>query len=201
MDAVTSFASFERREGDVPSAPWRGSVREARVEEASEIAKLIAEREHRLFEDVLQDTRREFATNAREAGAASRFFVAEEPSTIVGFGRVCHEVADGGRPGGWYLLGVIVAPEHRRRGVGLALTLARIEWLRQRADAVYYFANVANRVSIAPHEQLGFVEVTRDFEHEKAGLKRGEGVLYRLSLDRTRVTSAPKAASFSSSRS
>lgn len=183
---MTSYASFQRREGDRATAPWRGSVREARVEDASDAAQLIAEREGRVFDDVLRDIRRELA--AIETPPASRFFVAEEPSAIVGFGRVRHEVAGGGRPEGWYLLGVVVAPEHRRRGAGLALTLARIAWLRERADAVYYFANVANRVSIALHEQVGFVEVTRDFEHEKAGLKRGEGVLYRLWLDRTRAT-------------
>ncbi len=164
----------------MPRAPWSGSVRLARAEDGGTIAHLTAEREGVPVADVLRKIAEEFASV--QTGAARQLFVAEQESVVVGFGRLGYEDAGGGRPQGWYLLGVVVAPTHRRRGAGFAITVARIEWVRERADAVYYFVNVKNAVSIALHEQLGFAEVTRDFEHEGARLKHGEGALYSLSL-------------------
>jgi GNAT superfamily N-acetyltransferase len=61
-------------------------------------------------------------------------------------------------PAGWYLLGVIVDPEFRRRGVGEALIRARLEWIAQRSPRAYYLAAAVNRATIDLHAKFGFVE-------------------------------------------
>ena len=66
-------------------------------------------------------------------------------------------------PPGYYLMGLVVRPDHRRQGVGAALTRARIDWILKRADAAWYFANARNAASIALHEPFGFEEVMRSF--------------------------------------
>lgn len=59
-------------------------------------------------------------------------------------------------PDGWYLLGLVVAPRYRRRGVGRALTAARLRWASGRADRVWYFVSSANPASIDLHAGFGF---------------------------------------------
>ena len=85
-------------------------------------------------------------------------------------------------PTGWYLCGVIVASDFRRLGIGLALTTARIEWLTEKTESVYYFANARNQVSIALHASVGFVELARDFQYPGVSFEGGKGILYRLDL-------------------
>lgn len=86
-------------------------------------------------------------------------------------------------PSGWYLLGLVVAPEYRRRGLGRALTVARLRALSSRTSEVWYFANARNQSSLDLHATLGFVEVTRDFWFPELTFDGGEGVLARASLD------------------
>ncbi|MCI0746907.1 MAG: GNAT family N-acetyltransferase [Verrucomicrobia subdivision 3 bacterium] len=81
-------------------------------------------------------------------------------------------------PEGWYLLGLVVVPEYRRRGVGFQLTKTRLGWIATRSATAYYFANAKNRVSIALHSRLGFRELTRDFSFPGAEFDGGTGVLY-----------------------
>jgi ribosomal protein S18 acetylase RimI-like enzyme len=59
-------------------------------------------------------------------------------------------------PDGWYLLGLVVDPRFRRRGVGRRLTIERLNWLRGRTDRVWYFVSDANRASIDLHTGFGF---------------------------------------------
>ena len=61
-------------------------------------------------------------------------------------------------PTGWYLTGVVVDPRYWRRGVGAALTRARLHWLAGRTDEVFFFASSENRVSIDLHAKHGFEE-------------------------------------------
>jgi ribosomal protein S18 acetylase RimI-like enzyme len=107
---------------------------------------------------------------------------------VVGYGRASRVVhpADARpdiAPAGWYLIGLIVDPAWRQRGIGRALTVARIEWLRQQAaEEVWCFTGARNAASIALHEALGFREVTRDFSFPGATFAGGVGVLLRLDL-------------------
>ena len=88
-------------------------------------------------------------------------------------------------PAGWYLNGVIVDERYRRRGIGSALTVRRLEWVAaQGANEAYYFANSLNLSSIEMHRRLGFEEVMRDFRFPGARFSGGGvGVLYRVALD------------------
>lgn len=87
-------------------------------------------------------------------------------------------------PRGWYLSGVIVVPEYRRRGVGRRLIEARLDWIRERDCSAFYFANIRNRVSIELHREFGFVELTRDFTYPGVTFEGGAGVLFRIELAR-----------------
>lgn len=69
-------------------------------------------------------------------------------------------------------------PDQRRRGIGRALTLARLEWIAARGEKAYYFANEMNRASIDLHAAVGFVELTRDFQHPGAQFSGGSGILF-----------------------
>ena len=86
-------------------------------------------------------------------------------------------------PAGWYLMGLSVDPDWRRRGIARALTQERLDWVAARADHAWYFANERNRVSLALHASLGFIEVTRDFSFPGVGFRGGTGVLCRVDLD------------------
>ena len=73
-------------------------------------------------------------------------------------------------------------PILRRRGVGHALTLARLEWIATRSEKAYYFANDRNQASVDLHAVLGFVELTRDFHHPGAQFSEGTGILFECDL-------------------
>jgi aminoglycoside 6'-N-acetyltransferase I len=68
---------------------------------------------------------------------------------------------EGGAPAGHYLGGVSVHPGYRRRGIGLALTRVRIDWVWARSDTVYYFTDDDNTASMRLHAGFGFHEVAR----------------------------------------
>ena len=54
-----------------------------------------------------------------------------------------------------------------------------MEWLAERADQAYYFANSSNRASIALHALFGFEELTHDFWYPDVSFTGGEGILFR----------------------
>lgn len=87
------------------------------------------------------------------------FLVAEVGGRVVGFGQARQVQRSGpskadSPPNGWYLSGVTVAGEHRRIGVALALTQARLERLGD--VPVHYAAEPENIATISLHERLGF---------------------------------------------
>jgi ribosomal protein S18 acetylase RimI-like enzyme len=113
--------------------------------------------------------------------------VAERADDVIGYGRVLrfvpspdapHDIA----PSGYYLMGLVVHPDHRRRGVATALIRARLDWISQHADDAWYFANALNTASIALHAPFGFKEVTRSFFYPRVDFDRGQGVLFRLTF-------------------
>lgn len=88
--------------------------------------------------------------------------VAAIQGQIVGVAKThFHGEPDGEAPAGHYLGGVVVTPDSRRRGIGSALTRARVEWIWSQSSSVYYFANEHNTASIRMHETLGFRAVGR----------------------------------------
>jgi len=70
----------------------------------------------------------------------------------------------------------MVSPDHRRKGIGKLLTIARIDLLRQVTDIIYYRTESDNRVSIDLHSRLGFESVGTVLRDGK------EFTLFRLEL-------------------
>jgi ribosomal protein S18 acetylase RimI-like enzyme len=106
---------------------------------------------------------------------------------VIGYGGVNkHQLSPGmpadTAPSGYYLIGLIVAPDWRRHGIGELLTLDRMRWTAERADEIYCFANLANGPTLDLHERLRFEEVTRDFSFPGAPLEPGTCVLLRAPL-------------------
>lgn len=109
-------------------------------------------------------------------------FVAIHAGRIVGYATVrwmtpSREQGGFNAPDGWYLAGLVVDPNWRRRGVGLRLTETRMEWLAARTRDVWYFANTLNRASLDLHTRLGFHAVTSDFGIPGVEFSGGTGLL------------------------
>jgi ribosomal protein S18 acetylase RimI-like enzyme len=109
--------------------------------------------------------------------------VAEIRGGVAGYGRAMRFRPAAGAPthlspAGYYLVGLAVDDDLRRRGIGSALTAQRLAWIEERAAEAWYFANARNAVSIALHARFGFAEVTRDFSFPGVTFN-GEGILFR----------------------
>jgi len=91
-------------------------------------------------------------------GERRALFVAEACGQVVGYGRAVCAEADPKVPGaalsGWCLLGLVV-DQTWRRGIGEALTRARMEWVSERSERLYYFTGHGNLASQALHKRLG----------------------------------------------
>ena len=158
------------------------SIRDAAADDIPACAELawIAGREHDQsgWRDALRD----------DLMAPGRHLsVAEAGGTIVGYGRAmlflpAADAPADSAPGGYYLTGMFVRPDHRRMGLGTALTEARLAWIRLHAEEAWYFANARNLASIELHRRLGFREVTRDFSFPGVTFEGGVGVLYHAAL-------------------
>jgi ribosomal protein S18 acetylase RimI-like enzyme len=106
---------------------------------------------------------------------------------VIGYGGVIrHQVAPGmpadTAPSGYYLIGLIVAPQWRRHGIGDLLTAERLRWTAERADEVYTFTNLANGAILDLHQRFRFEEVTRNFTFPNAPLEPGTCALLRAPL-------------------
>lgn len=110
-------------------------------------------------------------------------FVAEVDAAVEGYGWVSYlrprACGGHGAPDGWYLSGVVVAPHVQRQGLGLRLTSARIDWVLDRCDEVYYVVSASNHASLRLHGSLGMTEISRDFDVPGFVFARFDGVLCR----------------------
>ena len=92
-------------------------------------------------------------------GQQRALFVADASGQVVGYGRVvCTDAGPAvpadtavprAAPPGWYLLGLVVDEAWRRRGIGEALTKARMAWVSERSSRLYCFTSHANLASQA----------------------------------------------------
>lgn len=99
-------------------------------------------------------------------------------SAVVGWAKTHHyDVGDGPAPAGHYLGGLTVAPDFRRRGLAVALTSRRLEWIWERADTAWYIVNARNEASLELHRQWGFRVVSRGPAFHAVTFDGGEGVL------------------------
>lgn len=72
--------------------------------------------------------------------------------------------------------------DYRRAGLGRSFTVARLDWIRERANEVWYFASSANQSSIELHLAFGFEEVQRARAIQGVTFDSGEGILFRADL-------------------
>jgi GNAT superfamily N-acetyltransferase len=113
--------------------------------------------------------------------------VAQAGNELIGYGRTAWFQPDpaapkNAAPAGYYLIGLVVDPNWRRRGVASAIISARLAWVAQRASEAWYFADVWNRVSIRLHERAGFEAVTDDFWFPTVTDGGGTHLLGRVTL-------------------
>ena len=123
------------------------------------------------------------------AGPDELTLVADDGGVLVAYGRAFRWTRPSDAlpevcPSGWYLLGVSVREDRKRRGIGRALTRLRIEWLSERgAGTIYYFADFDNEASVRLHEEFGFRPVRRGVTFPGMSDDSIELVLHRLELN------------------
>ena len=179
------FAKYEpRRPERSANATTAFEVRPATPADQTQVAEIIRARDGGTPARIIENLRRQLD----EGPQRWHMVVAVVEDRVVSWGRSTYFVPPAGSPTnvapeGWHLAGLIVSPTHRRRGIGLALTRYRLDWLAERAGTAWYFANAQNRVTIELHEKLGFVEVTRDFSFPRVSFSgEGVGILFRLDM-------------------
>ena len=180
---MSKFAEFTPRSSP-PAEVGKLVIRSASPPDLPALARIAAEREG---EPVAQWLTAFEHIHADTAGGQSLLVVAAVNGAIAGYGKAGYFTPPAGSPAnvapaGFYLTGVIVAPAYRRRGLGLELTRARLDWIAARSPRAYYFANARNRVTIDLHQKLGFVELTRDFSHPQVRFEGGAGILFGCDL-------------------
>jgi predicted N-acetyltransferase YhbS len=112
-------------------------------------------------------------------GESRQMFVAKVSHQVIAYGRVIKLAADEAAPGapaGHYLSGVLVDPAWRR-GIGTALTRARLDWVFACADEAFYVTGADNLASLRLHAVLGFHGLKRLVSERSAA---GVDVLSRL---------------------
>lgn len=106
--------------------------------------------------------------------------------TTVGYASAAYlpEHAADGAPAGHYLTGVTVDPDWRRRGIARLLTLWRMDWVAERAPAVWCAVSAANRASLDLHRELGFDRVAYGACFQGIRFAAGAGWLLRAAPPR-----------------
>lgn len=135
-----------------------------------------------------QDAEEWAARLGRDVAAADKYpVVAVAGHAVLGYARTLPVQPDSespadAAPGGYYLLGLVVATAHRRSGLGRLLTEDRLRWLATRGvDSAYYYTNRDNVASERLHEQCGFRRVMERFSFPSL-LDDHREVLYELRL-------------------
>lgn len=180
-DSGSGFAAYRPGSARERSGTPPATIREAAADDLAACAALIV---GRVGGDL--DARRERLASALDRDD-HQLLVAVAGLEVAGFGQVMPFVAPSGAPAdvapdGYYLVGLVVAPAWRRRGIGEALTTTRMGWVAQRADAAWCFANARNGATLDLHRRLGFVEVSRRFTFPGVTFAGGDGVLLRARL-------------------
>jgi aminoglycoside 6'-N-acetyltransferase I len=107
---------------------------------------------------------------------------AGDPITVGWAQTYLHAAVVDAAPTGHYLGGVTVDPSWRRRGIAIALTEARVQWISDRADELFYVVNPRNLASIELHRRWSFEEVLRSSRLTGVEFSGGVGILMRAAL-------------------
>jgi ribosomal protein S18 acetylase RimI-like enzyme len=190
--SVIPVARFEEYRPRLPdneraSTPTDLVIRTASLADANRVAELHAQRDGGNIADHAAGFARWVDTH--RATGTGEIVVAEVAGQVVGVAKLHRftppdDAPTNAAPAGWYLSGLIVATDCRRRGIGRRLTRARVDWIAARDRVAYYFANAGNQASIDLHREFGFVEMTRDFAYPRVSFQGGVGILFKAELPR-----------------
>lgn len=183
MDA-NGFAEFALRDGQ-RKAP--AAVVDVRPAGPQDVAAIIS---------IEQQSRRRqpnaAALDATVLDPDRRVVVAGVGGELVGWGKTHFwDYDDGPAPSGHYLGGVTVLPAWRRRGVGAALTAARLQWIWARAADAWYVVNAQNLASIELHRRWNFTEVARAPKFHTTTFTGGVGLLLRAAASDSGASQPP----------
>jgi len=183
---MSEFAAYAPRsaEGSVRHEVDGLVVREAVAADLEAIAAIAAAREGEPVETWRDRLARSLAESAEPDRSILLVAEAPPPSGVVGYGKAAllsmsANAPANAPPHGWYLTGVVVRPEFRRRGIASALTRARLERIAAMGREIHYVASAGNPATIDLHRAFGFVEVTRDVRLPDVSFTGGVGILFR----------------------
>lgn len=144
---MSEFARFRIRDEALPQSSTTSEtiVRVATEKDLSEIAEIAADREGEPLENWQHSIRRSFESSAANLAL---LVVAGIQGRTAGFGKAGYFVPPNASPPnvapeGWYLTGLVVRPAYRRQGHGSRLTIARLEWIADRADRLLFTSATA----------------------------------------------------------
>lgn len=171
------FADYEPERRGEPT-PAGLTTRAATPDDLPVLAAIRAARDEMPVEAAMAVFARQLASAAAGRGLV---LAAVFDAAPVGYG-VVERLAIPGLPEGCYLSGVVVAPSHRRQGIGARLTQERLDWVAARDRRAYYFTNERNRVSVDLHARFGFRELVRDLQVPGLTFSNGVGLLFGVDL-------------------
>ncbi len=179
---MSEMAQFQPRTPGTVSEPTPADlvIRMAEPGDGAGIARISAAREGLALEDLQPLIEAQLARP--ECGDQIAVWIASSAGETVGYGRVIWDNRAEGTgpravPTGWYLMGAVVRPGWRRRGIGRALLLTRLAWLAKRTDCAYTVTSEHNRVSQALLKSVGFIAIRRDVTHPGITFNKGVGLL------------------------
>ncbi len=172
----------------LPDRPGRADervrVRNGRLADIETLARITAQRQS----SSETEAKIRFGRELANPSTAKTLWVAEVENQVIGFGRASlqdrpSDAAPNHPPAGWFLTGVVVSPEWRRRGIGRKLTLARLRYLAaENVSDVYFMVAAVNQASLDLHEAMGFQRLTDDVCAPGVQFSGGRGFLCRLDL-------------------
>ena len=189
------FATYAPRQPTARrAAPLSFVVRASILADRDALADIAWKRNGGLLDDCVARFERDLTNIGRPPD--DLWLTALIGARAVGYGKVAWiepgRVAPSNHaPAGYYLGGVSVRPDFRRRGIGHELTRRRLLWIAERAAEAFYFVNAQNRASIDLHARFGFVELTRNFHIPGASFVGGVGILFRVDLTSYRGATEP----------
>jgi ribosomal protein S18 acetylase RimI-like enzyme len=144
------FEDFNPQKSESRPLPEDFHVRLVQTSDAEVIARLRAEREEREYESLIDEVNtllKEF----REI-KTTQVFVAVGDGAVIGFAIMRYftpadDAPSNSAPEGWYLLGINVKREYRRRGIGTELIIARLKFIPNEYKKAYFFTNTKNFTS------------------------------------------------------
>lgn len=182
------YAKFNdnvRSSGDLGLISFRKAVESDDVGIAELIFERDGEKSNHAFEYFLNRTQKEL--QGIDFASDYNMFVATYDNEIIAYGRsVFYDVLKNKftyeAPTGWYLMGVLVREDYRRRGIAEKLTKMRIEAISMKANEVFYVVNAENKSSIRMHEKLGFKVISEEKGFLKVSFTGNRGYLCQKKL-------------------